>query len=115
MGDRREVLLAVELVRLGADVVVVGSTARLLRRGYGDPRDLDVVVEDADVTGLVAALRSLGASATAAVLRRCRDVRIDTAWGPLDVFVAPRPTTGTVRVHVVDVAVDVAVAVGSAR
>lgn len=107
MGDRRELLLAVELTRLGAGFVVVGGMARLLRQGYGDPHDLDVVVADCDVTGLVAALRLLGATATDEALRRCRDVRVDTAWGPLDVFVARRPVALTVRVDGVDLAVAV--------
>lgn len=102
-------MLAVELVRLGADVVVVGGTARLLREGHGNPHDLDVVVADADVPGLVAGLRALGASATDAALRRCRDIRVETAWGPLDVFVAARPASGPVRVHGVDLAVAVGV------
>lgn len=89
--------LAVELASLGADVVVVGSTARMLRDGGREPRDLDVVVDAVDVDPLVAALRRLGLHVPALRLLRCRDVHLSTGWGPLDVFVGAPPDAFEVR------------------
>jgi hypothetical protein len=87
----RPVALALELDALGAAFVVVGSTAAMLRGCDVRPADLDVVVEPADASAFVAAVRSLGGGLSDAQLRRCRDVHVDTAWGPLDVFVAACP------------------------
>ena len=87
----RPVALACELARLGATVVVVGGTARLLRDATRDPADLDVVVPDAGVPALVAALAALGCTTTERQLVVGRCVRVDTAWGPLDVFVGDVP------------------------
>ena len=89
----RAVDLAVELSRRGAHFVVVGGAARRLAHGRSapDPRDLDVVVASDDVDAFAAAARALGCDLTAARLRRCRDVHVDTAWGPLDVFVTDVP------------------------
>jgi hypothetical protein len=98
MTVRRPVRLALELGRLGADVVVVGGTARLLREGCGEPHDLDVVVEPAGVDSLVAALAFLGVPVTAQSLLRCRDVHLDTAWGPVDVFLSARPRSRSIDV-----------------
>jgi NADPH-dependent ferric siderophore reductase len=101
---RRPAVLAAELARRGADVVVVGGTARWLRGAKQRPRDLDVVVDPASVPALVDALESLAVPVHLTTLLRCRDVRIDTPWGPLDVFVGPRPTSSTVLVEGVQVA-----------
>lgn len=79
--------LARELVARGAQVVVVGGTARRLLGAPRAPRDLDVVVAERDVDRLVRALDSLGSPLRSASLRRVRDLRVLTAWGPLDVFV----------------------------
>lgn len=95
--------LARELVRLGARVVVVGGTARLLRDGDGDPGDLDLVVADVDLPDLVAALVLLGSPATVPLLERGRCVHLATSWGPLDVFVAEPPRCSAVTVDGVDV------------
>ncbi|HET7900744.1 MAG TPA: hypothetical protein VFL59_06115 [Candidatus Nanopelagicales bacterium] len=97
----RAVDLAVELSLLEAGFVVVGSTARWLVSGAGapEPRDLDVVVEARELDPFVDALRLLGGTTTAARLRRCRDVRIRTAWGPLDVFLGPAPASRDARVR----------------
>jgi hypothetical protein len=82
------VILPVELaLRLrdnGLDFVVVGSTATWLRRGGRTPRDLDVVVQPADLRGLVAALG--GVALSGPPLRRAADRTVDTTYGPLDVF-----------------------------
>ena len=104
----RPALLAAELARCGAAVVVVGGTARWLRSGAGRPRDLDVVVDPSSVPTLVRALAALGVAARAAAVLRCRDVRFATGWGPLDVFVDDRPPSTTVLVQGVPVAVRVA-------
>jgi hypothetical protein len=85
----RPALLASELLRGGARVVVVGSTARWLLGDGTAPRDLDVAVEDADVPALVAALEAIGVAASAVSLCRARQVHRETSWGPLDVFVGP--------------------------
>jgi hypothetical protein len=87
----RPALLASELVRAGAQVVVVGGTARWLTSGAGWPRDLDVVAAPEAVPGLVAALTLLGAATTAGSLLRAGTSCLTTAWGQLDVFVADRP------------------------
>jgi hypothetical protein len=91
MGMRQPVALARELALLGADVVVVGSTARLLRGFRVDPADLDVAVRDDALPSLVHALAALGSPVDAGRLARGRCVRVSTAWGPLDVFVGPVP------------------------
>lgn len=86
--SRRPVDLAVALVRGGADVVVVGGAARALLGSSRPPSDLDVVVATHAVDRLVEALRGLGSRVTARELVRGRTVRVDTGYGPLDVFVA---------------------------
>lgn len=98
----RPALLASELLRCGARVVVVGGTARWLLGDGTAPRDLDVAVEEADVPALVAALAAIGVAVSAASLCRARQVHLETSWGPLDVFVGrvtsldPRGAAGTV-------------------
>ena len=104
----RPALLAAELARCGAVVVVVGGTARWLRAGAGRPRDLDVVVDPSSVPALVRALAALGVAARAPAVLRCRDVQLATGWGPLDVFVGECPPSTTVLVEGVPVAVMVA-------
>jgi len=105
----RPALLAAELARRGAQIVVVGGSARLLRSGLGHPRDLDVAVTPDSVPALVAALNDVGVPARAASLMRCRTVRYQTGWGPLDVFVAQvRSACGPVVVDGVSVSVEVA-------
>lgn len=94
----RPVALALELDALGAAFVVVGSTAAMLRGVDVRPADLDVVVEPVDVAAFGAAVRALGGSVSDARLLRCRDVHVDTAWGPLDVFVSACPSDRPVRV-----------------
>ena len=79
--------LAHELVAHGAQVVVVGGTAGHLLGAARAPRDLDVVVAEDDVEGLVRALDELGTPLRSASLLRARDLRVLTGWGPLDVFV----------------------------
>jgi NAD(P)-dependent dehydrogenase (short-subunit alcohol dehydrogenase family) len=96
--SRRPVDLAVALARAGAEVVVVGGTARLLRGAARAPRDLDVAVAPSAVDGLVGALGSLGVRTTAARLLRCRCSRVRTTYGPLDVFVGPAPAAGPLAV-----------------
>ena len=86
--SRRPLHLAAALADSGADLTVVGGVARRLRGAVHRPRDLDVVVEEEGVPGLLLALRSLGVVAPAR-LRTC--TRLATAWGPLDVFVADHP------------------------
>lgn len=100
-------MLAAQLSRCGADVVVVGGAARWLRSGRGRSRDLDVVVEPASVPGLVAALADLGVAARAAAVLRCRNVRFNTGWGALDGFFADRPASSPVLVGCALVAVEV--------
>ena len=104
----RPALLAAQLTRCGAAVVVVGGTARWLRSGGGRPRDLDVVVDPLSVPALVRALAALGVAARVVAVLRCRDVRFDTGWGPLDVFVDDCPPSTAVLVEGVPVAVMVA-------
>ena len=106
----RPAQLAAELTRRGADAVVVGGTARwlcsgLLRSGPLRPRDLDLVVEPTAVEALVSSLAELQVPARVAPVLRCRDVRFETAWGPLDVFVDARPAARPVLVEGVPVAV----------
>ncbi len=92
-ASRRSVELAAELSRLGAHAVVVGGVARLLRSGAGHPRDLDVVVAEPDVDALVSVLALLGARLSARALRLRQCVHVDTAWGPLDVFLGAAPAS----------------------
>ncbi len=87
----RPASLGVELLRHGAVFVVVGSTARWLRTCAGLPRDLDIVVEELGLPQLVSALSALGAPSSAAALGRATQSHVDTAWGPLDVFVDRLP------------------------
>lgn len=87
----RPARLAVELLRHGARFVVVGSTARWLWSGEGTPRDLDVVVDPADLPLLVGALATLGVRLGAAGLGRACPCHVDTSWGPMDVFVSGPP------------------------
>jgi hypothetical protein len=95
----RSTALAVELAARGAQVVVVGGTARWLRAGSRWPRDLDVVVAEPQVPALVSALAQIGVHICAATLRECRQVGLTSAWGPLDVFVAESlPPSGVVQV-----------------
>ena len=101
----RPAQLAAELTRRGADAVVVGGTARWLRSGLLRPHDLDLVVEPTAVEALVSSLAELQVPARVAPVLRCRDVRFETAWGPLDVFVDARPTARPVLVEGVPVAV----------
>lgn len=103
----RAVDLAVELSSLGARVVVVGSAAQWLASPTGtpEPRDLDVVVAREDVPDLVAAVQVLGGDLTLGRLDRCVEVHVDTAWGPLDVFVGPPPPSLEVAVDGVAVRV----------
>lgn len=96
--SRRPVDLAVALARSGAEVVVVGGAARVLPGGGGSPRDLDVVVAEHAVDRLVESLRGLGSRVTARALLRGRNVRVDTTYGPLDVFVAVPPAAAPVPV-----------------
>jgi hypothetical protein len=92
-ASHRSVELAAELGRLGAHAVVVGGVARLLRTGAGHPHDLDVVVAEPDVDALVSALALLGSSLSARALRLGGCVHVDTAWGPLDVFLGAAPAS----------------------
>jgi hypothetical protein len=87
----RPVRLAAQLVRGGASLVVVGSAARSLREGSGEPRDLDIVVSEAELAALVGALARIGVAGTARGFARARDVALSTAWGPLDLFVGALP------------------------
>jgi hypothetical protein len=99
----RSTALAVQLAQRGARFVVVGGTAGWLRDGARDespsPRDLDVVVTGQQISTLVFALGQICVQITPATLQRCREVAVDTAWGPLDVFVAENlPAASTVCV-----------------
>ena len=85
----RPIDLAAALVEAGARLTVSGGTARRLRGAPHRPRDLDVLVAEPDVPGLVDALRTLGVDAEARRLLRSRCSRLDTSYGPLDVFVVP--------------------------
>ncbi len=87
----RPIDLAVELVRAGAELVVVGGVARRLLGSAHAPAHLDIRVERGAVGALVQALRALGADTTGARLMRSGCSRVDTTYGPLDVFVGPRP------------------------
>jgi hypothetical protein len=89
----RSTALARELMRLGAQFVVVGGTARWLRGDPRPPRDLDIVVTDDEVPDLVTALNHIGVDVTAQRMARCRTVSLATAFGPLDVFVAQKPAS----------------------
>ena len=103
--SRRPVDLAVALVRGGAEVVVVGGTARLLRGEAHRPRDLDVVVAQEAVPALVQALGALGETVCADALLRCGESAVRTSYGPLDVFVRRRPAASGVLVDGVCLAV----------
>lgn len=87
----RPVRLACALRRGGARFVIVGGAARLLASGVGRPRDLDIVVDEADLRELVCVLGEIGILAGVASLARTRQRRLDSFWGPLDVFVEPPP------------------------
>lgn len=91
----RSTRLAVELVSRGADLVVVGGTARWLhgpdRGADAWPADLDVAVTDAQVDRLAAALTQLGAIASSTAVRRGAMVTVQTGWCPVDVFVVDEP------------------------
>lgn len=65
----RGTLLAAELVCNGADLVVVGGSARWLRHGGVRPRDLDVVVAPRSISALVVALARLDVDTDPAALR----------------------------------------------
>jgi hypothetical protein len=95
----RSTALAVELVKRGARLIVVGGTARWLRDGLRWPRDLDVVVPSREVPQLVTALAQIGVHISEATLLRRRDVALTSPWGPLDVFVRDRlPPAGPIHV-----------------
>lgn len=79
----RPVALACALVDAGADLVVVGGTARHLRGQPHCPRDLDVAVTE--LASLLTALSRFGVRADLRGVTR-GVVRVDTALGPLDVF-----------------------------
>lgn len=89
----RPVQLAVVLARDGVRFVVVGGTARLLLGGDHPPADLDVVVRCPGQ--LLDALARLGAAP--ARVRRA-PARINTCFGPVDVFVGQVATTTLVGV-----------------
>lgn len=87
MPDCRAVRLAALLRAGGARFEVVGSTARYLAGDPRAPRDLDVAVRPDDVEALAAALAGVGAVLDPARACRLRVLRVDTSYGPLDVFV----------------------------
>ncbi|WP_143447699.1 hypothetical protein [Kineosporia sp. R_H_3] len=87
MTDCRAVRLAALLRAGGALFEVVGGTARHLAGDPRAPRDLDVAVRPDDVEALAGALGRVGAALDPARARRLRVVRVDTSYGPLDVFV----------------------------
>lgn len=93
----RPARLAYALSGEGVRFVVVGGAARLLSLGVGRPRDLDIVVDEPDLPELVSALGALGVPASVALLARARQCRLDSFWGPLDVFVEAPPTSHPVR------------------
>lgn len=91
--DCRALALALRLAPLGAPGVIVGGTARMLTMvTTRTPLDLDLVVPKAATPHLVTALRCLGARgpSTAATLR-AGQARLNTSWGPVDVFIATEP------------------------
>jgi hypothetical protein len=95
----RSTALAVELVHRGAQVVIVGGTARWLTDGSHRPRDLDVAITEREVPTLVNALAQIGVHICAVALLRSREVALASAWGPIDVFVRESlPTAGVVKV-----------------
>lgn len=104
----RPAFLAAALVRAGAEIVVVGGTARWLRRGTGWPRDLDVVIAPAGVGGLVHALHGLGIASSTRAMLDCQTICLATGWGPLDVFVDVLPGSDPVPFDGVAVPVKVA-------
>ncbi|MGN6600032.1 MAG: hypothetical protein ACTHMW_12245 [Actinomycetes bacterium] len=85
--EERSTELACVLAQLDAGCVVVGGTARRLRGALHRPRDLDIAVARGDVGRLVGAVRALLPATDLRGLEQGSDVRIATAWGPLDVFV----------------------------
>jgi hypothetical protein len=102
----RSTALAIELVHRGAQVVVVGGTARWLADGSHRPRDLDVAVLEQEVPTLVSALAQIGVRISAATLLRCRQVGLTSAWGPIDIFVREAlPPAGVIKVGGCDLAV----------
>ena len=96
--SQRPLQLAAALVGAGAEVVVVGGAARRLRGLPHRPADLDVVVAPAGTGRLVGALRVIGVDTTAARLLRSGCSRLETSYGPLDVFVGAVPAAQTARV-----------------
>ena len=102
----RSTALAIELVHRGAQVVVVGGTARWLADGSHRPRDLDVAVLEQEVPTLVSALAQIGVRVSAAALLGCRQVGLNSAWGPIDIFVQEAlPRAGVIEVGGFDLAV----------
>ena len=98
--DCRPARLAALLVRSGALLTVVGGTARWLSGDVRRPLDLDVTVVPGDLAALDRALARLGVEAHESALLRLRDVRVDTSWGPIDIFVRPAPPPSrTVALH----------------
>jgi hypothetical protein len=87
VSDCRAVRLAALLRTAGARFQVVGSTARHLAGDPRVPRDLDVTVMPEDVDALADALARVGAALDPGRARRLRTVRVNTSYGPLDVFV----------------------------
>ncbi len=63
------------------------------------PLDLDLAVEPSAVPALCGDLTALGVTANAAALLRSRVTRIDSGWGPLDIFVGAVPTSRPVAVQ----------------
>jgi len=104
----RSALLAAELAgnTPSAKAVVVGGTARWLRGRDGWPRDLDLVVASQDVPGLATALTAVRVIIAPATLLRFRNVSLQTAWGPLDLFVAPPPPYAMQRLRGVPIRVE---------
>ena len=93
--SQRPLQLAVALSRAGAEVVMVGGAARRLNGLPHRPADLDVVVAPEGTIRLVDALRVLGVDSTSARLLRSGCSRLETSYGPLDVFVGALPAAET--------------------
>ncbi len=104
----RSALLAAELAgnTPSTKAVVVGGTARWLRARDGWPRDLDLVVASQDVPGLATALTAVQVIIAPATLLTFRNVSLQTAWGPLDLFVAPPPPYAMQRLRGVPIRVE---------
>ena len=96
---RRPATLATLLSGHGARFVVVGSTARWLTTGTGSPGDLDIVLDASDLPLLTSALGALGVTVDAKILVHSSPTRVDTSWGPLDVFVGDPPPAHPVPFH----------------